>query len=121
MVDHFLRELKCDGLADSAALDLNALLAHRWPGNVRELRNFVERAVTLRHLGEAEVKPEGSEPTYKEAKAQVTDAFERQFLTSLMLRAKGNPTHAARMAQMDRVNLIKLLRRHGLNRKPDTK
>jgi DNA-binding NtrC family response regulator len=55
--------------------------------------------------------------TYVEAKTQAVQLFELTFLTALMRRADGNISRAARMASMDRVNLMKLLRKHKLSKK----
>jgi DNA-binding NtrC family response regulator len=96
--------------------EAKALLARSWPGNVRELRNYIEERVVLAHLRPGAPAEETAQESYKAAKARALDTFERAFLSALMLRTDGNVTHAAAMAAMDRVNLIKLLRKHGLGR-----
>jgi transcriptional regulator of acetoin/glycerol metabolism len=54
--------------------------------------------------------------SYMEARALASDTFERRFLSALMVRAQGNVRQAARLADMNRGNLIKLLRKHSLGR-----
>jgi DNA-binding NtrC family response regulator len=84
---------------------------------VRELRNLVEQAV---HLGDAvdplparTSVPAGPLP-FKEAKEQLITAFERDYLAELIRGCEGNLSKASREAQIDRVYLRKLLRKHGL-------
>ncbi len=88
------------------------LLAHPWPGNVRELRNMVERVVALG--GPAE--PEAPASTFREAKERLVAAFEKDYLRDLMKRCGNNVSQAAREAGMDRVNLHRLLKKHGADR-----
>jgi DNA-binding NtrC family response regulator len=95
---------------------LATLLRHRWPGNVRELRNRVEQAVVLGRAPDFTNPQAARIAAYHQAKQQALDEFERRFLSELMLLAKGNVSEAARLATMDRVNLSKLLRKHGLHR-----
>jgi DNA-binding NtrC family response regulator len=112
LIEHFWCEL---GGAPGASLPerlIDELMAHDWPGNLRELRNRVERelaAPDAPRTGELR-----AQPSYREAKAQALDAFESAFLRSLMARAANNVSEAARLAQMDRPFLGKLLRKHGL-------
>ena len=114
----FYRELTRDPDASLQPADIQRLLTHSWPGNVRELRNTIERTVALGEMSHegGPVTDPADEETYGAAKARALETFERGFLTQLMLRADGNITHAARMAKMDRVNLLKLLRKHNINR-----
>jgi DNA-binding NtrC family response regulator len=118
---HFLRQFTRDPAAVLAAKDLETLIKYPWPGNVRELRNHIEQLVALAHRSESgredELAVEAEPESYKEARTRVTDAFERQFLSALMLRAQGNARQAARMAAMDRGHLMKLLRKHDLGRR----
>ena len=100
------------------------LAAYDWPGNVRELRNVVERVVTLgTEFGlpglppSTPPPPSASETTarpFKEAKEALVDAFERDYLAALIARCEGNVSQAAREAEIDRVHLRRLLRKHGL-------
>jgi two-component system response regulator GlrR len=53
-------------------------------------------------------------PALREAK----DAFEREYLRSILQRAGGNVSAAARMAGRNRTDFHELLRRHGLSRAP---
>jgi DNA-binding NtrC family response regulator len=96
-----------------------------WPGNVRELENAVERVVILGGPVTAESliaaeqggaarssrAPAGDVPPLAAAKR----AFERDYLTSLLMRSKGNRAVASRLAGLDPSNLRRLLRRHGLS------
>jgi DNA-binding NtrC family response regulator len=107
--------------------DLPRLVRHPWPGNVRELRNLIERAcalcrgdtLDLGDLGPRDTPAPGSAGVayhlpFKEAKAQVVDQFERQYLQQLLERHQGNLSAAARSAEVDRKHLRELLRKHGL-------
>lgn len=100
------------------------LAVYDWPGNVRELRNVVERVVSLGtefalpgvSLAPAPITgaPEAAARPFKEAKEALVDAFERDYLDALIARCEGNVSLAAREAEIDRVHLRRLLRKHGL-------
>ena len=127
LVAHFLKEAGFDGAIDDLVSPkaIKALQAHHWPGNVRELRNLVEATLAM---GEppaldpaATLAPGAPAPaaddtalSYKDARAQVLEAFEARYLKSLLEKSKGNVSAAARTARMDRSHLIELLQRHGL-------
>lgn len=55
-----------------------------------------------------------SSPSFKEAKQRVVQAFEAQYLRSLMERYQGNISRAARDAGLTRFHLRELLKRHQL-------
>jgi transcriptional regulator with GAF, ATPase, and Fis domain len=93
---------------------LQSFLSRRWPGNVRELYNKVEEAVTLNKEELTDEHPRPSHPSYREARREAIDLFQRSFLTALMERADGNVAQAARLATMDRIYLTKLLRTYGI-------
>ena len=121
----FAEKMGRGGWAQSPAL-LEQLAGHDWPGNVRELRNVVERALSLGTAALADLTdsgpraapaPEGSaaEPAerrgpapdvlelpFKEAKAALVEGFERDYLTALLARHKGNISRAAAEAGIDR-------------------
>jgi two-component system response regulator GlrR len=102
---------------------LARLQAHPWPGNVRELENVLERAVLL--TDGLEVGPEqlmldgstaeqGARITFRQQKADVIRRFERDYLSALLARHRGNISHAAREAGKNRRALFELLRKHQL-------
>ena len=126
--------------AQSPAL-IDQLMRHDWPGNVRELRNVVERALSLGdsstigmlgELAEAGHTPaaaapalprddqrRGSDPTmlelpFKEAKAQLVEAFERDYLVALLARHHGNISRAAAEAGIDRNYIHRLVKKYNL-------
>jgi len=106
-----------------------ALVSYHWPGNIRELENAIIRGmylsqseeVALEDLGlgadAASVLEPDSACSFKAAKQLAVNAFERDYLTRLMMEHHGNITNAARAARKDRRDLGKLLKRHRVDPK----
>jgi DNA-binding NtrC family response regulator len=106
--------------------DLGRMQAYAWPDNVLELKSVIERAVSL--SGANLTEPNGAEPPplpskdavvgadlpYKQARAQMIEAFEREYVRALLDRHEGNVSKAARAAGIDRVYLHRLLRKYEL-------
>jgi len=98
---------------------------YEWPGNVRELEHLVYREFLLSDDTQLRIPPpasrqptltlHGSAPTYRQAKAAAIEAFERQFLTTLMARSGGCVSAAARLVQTERRHLGKLLKRYRID------
>jgi DNA-binding NtrC family response regulator len=130
----FAEKMGRGSFAQSPAL-LEQLLRHDWPGNVRELRNVVERALSLGDAALADLgEPGGPRPAaisddsasrrgsnpdvlempFKEAKAQLVEAFERDYLSALLARHHGNISRAAAEAGIDRNYIHRLVKKYGL-------
>jgi DNA-binding NtrC family response regulator len=135
----FAEKMGRGSFAQSPAL-LEQLQRHEWPGNVRELRNVVERALSLGDAGladlagdarppsesspilpiagDADVKrgsnPDVLELPFKEAKAQLVESFERDYLSALLARHHGNISRAAAEAGIDRNYIHRLVKKYGL-------
>ena len=58
---------------------------------------------------------------FKEAKGQLVEMFEREYIEDLMRRHKMNLSAAAREAQIDRKHLRELIRKYGLDPRGDIK
>ena len=125
---------------DPAVLEVFA--AYHWPGNVRELSNVIERAlpfsdgstISLSALPESMRPSRAGLPTpssspavspnhetdatlpFKDAKDQLINAFERQYLVDLLDRYDGNVSKAARAADMDRKSITRLMKKHTITR-----
>jgi transcriptional regulator of acetoin/glycerol metabolism len=104
---------------DLGPADLGRMQAYAWPDNVRELRTVIERAVSLEQppLSGAvapSVNPAVSaELPYKQARGQMIEAFEREYVRALLAKHDGNVSKAARVAGIDRVYLHRLIRKYG--------
>ncbi|MGF1528065.1 MAG: sigma 54-interacting transcriptional regulator [Candidatus Competibacterales bacterium] len=97
---------------------LELLAAAEWPGNIRQLVNVIEQNVALtaapvintslvrRALGQTERLP-----SLREAR----DAFTRDYLIQLLRLTNGNVARAARLAERNRTDFYKLLRRHNVD------
>ena len=89
---------------------LQTLMLYDWPGNVRELEHVVERAVLFSEqtvIGELDIilpqqKAPACKPSFKEAKANVINEFERNYIEKLLIAYQGNITKAAQAAQKNR-------------------
>ena len=53
--------------------------------------------------------------TYTSLKKKWSEAFEKEYLVSILGRYQGNVTSAAKEAGIDRSNFLRLLRRHQIN------
>jgi DNA-binding NtrC family response regulator len=137
LVTWFADKMGRGGFGQSPAL-LHQLEMHDWPGNVRELRNVVERALSLGDAGLMDLHEHrraspapltlDEEPRratspasadvldlpFKEAKAQLVEAFERDYLTALLARHHGNISRAAAEAGIDRNYIHRLVKKYGL-------
>ena len=144
LVDSFLASLEAMDKRHLFTTEvMDAMQRHDWPGNVRELKNFVERRVVFDTSGlgldgdgvtpsgrslmppaarspDSVVPPPSAaadiEKPFREAKDQVIEVFERQYLTALLEWAEGNVSRAARKAKIDRMYLHRLLQHYGLRR-----
>ncbi len=128
LAQHFLDLLALDMKRKRCRLSsasLTRLLGHHWPGNVRELRHVLQYAfihsdgdvledAVLANL----VQPEVRQATYKEARRQAMDAFDRNFIASLIRECDGNLSEVARRMHLSREGLRKMMKRLGIER-PD--
>src|SRR5207244_12699853 len=64
----------------------------------------------------ADEEPEGDEASYYSARGRLLARFDRRYLTRVVMRAGGNLSKAARLAQVDRTTFYRLMERHGLQR-----
>jgi len=60
--------------------------------------------------------PETAPLPFKDAKDQLVEAFERQYLLDLLEAHDGNVSKAARAAQMDRKSITRLMKKHDISR-----
>ena len=108
------------------------LLKHDWPGNVRELRNLLEQAAVLScgdeieevdlQLGDASAQlpsPDSYAPIdgslpFADAKKQMIEGFEREFLVAALRKNSGNVSQTARDIGMVRQSLQQKIRELGL-------
>jgi two-component system response regulator AtoC len=102
------------------------LLSYEWPGNVRELKNTVLRMASQsvgprealldpsRLLSPDIIDESGAIRPWLDARERVSLAFERSYVSELLLRADGNLTRAAQLAGITRQSFTAMAERHGL-------
>ena len=140
LAEHFLRAVAarlCGPAKRWSDAAMHALNAYAWPGNVRELNNVALRAyvstetdtIGLGDLAVVESAFGGPQPGRRRraneseigfiaAKTRAIHQFERDYLSQLMQRARGNISAAARLSGTERRQLGKLLVKHGIEAKP---
>lgn len=64
---------------------------------------------------DAAARAASSGESFQRAKKRVVDTFERHYLESLLLRHRGNVTHAASAAKKNRRAFFELIRKHGID------
>lgn len=105
------------------------LRSQQWPGNARELENLLTREflmaegpeVTLEHvIAPISDRPypgcTGTPTDFSTARSHAMEAFETSYLRSILRRAEGNVSKAARLAGKERRAFGKLMKKHGIDR-----
>ena len=106
------------------------LRRYPFPGNVRELRNIVERMLILAgdRIGEADLPLEVRQVRGAPAGTldfgrfkgltlrEVRDAVEREYIRETLIACDWNVTRAAELLGVERTNLHKKMRSHGIER-----
>ncbi|MGE3671013.1 MAG: sigma 54-interacting transcriptional regulator, partial [Polyangiaceae bacterium] len=124
LMERIVLDRKIPTLIVPSAELLVELQKQRWAGNVRELRNYLEQLAVLQvppPLREANTTTDdGSafndllERPWREAKQELVERFERQYLEAALQASDGNVAQAARHAGVDRGTLFRSIRRLGL-------
>ncbi len=136
LVHHFMQDTQ-RGAAVKRALTISfetmqRLQSHPWQGNVRELRNYIQRASVLSAGEELEIELDSSDVAdtndsaeglpvhfdlpFKDAKARLVDAFEREYWARALERHRWNVSAAARETGLHRKSLEYLVRKLDLKR-----
>lgn len=107
------------------AMDL--IMSHDWPGNIRELEHCLQsassssrsgklKAVDLKlAIGYSNINTAESRSELKgftDAKREVVDRFEKEYVERLLARHSGNSSAAARSAGLDKKNFWTLVKKH---------
>jgi DNA-binding NtrC family response regulator len=109
------------------------LRQYAWPGNVRELQNVIRRGIALSKgtmiglddlpdevvvaAGQrgAQEREASGESGYFQLRDEHVARFERQYLTDLLTRHRGDVQSAAREAKLPRGTLYRLMKNHALD------
>jgi two-component system, NtrC family, response regulator GlrR len=123
LANHFLCKHRngSDGIAKEFTREaMNILMLYEWPGNVRELEHVIECAIVLckqQRIGGMEIsRAIGKLPprSFRDAKKE----FERDYIQGVLRLCRGNIAQAARVAQIDKHNLRRLVRKHLIDLRP---
>lgn len=124
LLDHFLRKYAREYRVE--VLDLTAearkkLTLYSWPGNIRQLEHAVQRAVLMARgprLSPADFPlPQESLPaeeSFQSAKSKLINAFEKEYLQTLLILHQGNISQAAKAARKNRRAFWQLVQKHGI-------
>jgi transcriptional regulator with PAS, ATPase and Fis domain len=134
LIDDLLRRLAARHERGPVAVDPDAqraLLAYDWPGNVRELLNVLERALVLaaqdvigpEHLSQEvrsatvphPARPSVSGGTDSGVELVPLAAIEKRHVLAVLAASENNRERAARVLQISRRTLSRMLQRWGLS------
>jgi two-component system response regulator GlrR len=98
---------------------MEAMISAPWPGNVRQLENVVQRTAAL---STTPVIPESLvrealtvEDQYLPSLSQARQQFEHDYLVKVLRLTSGSVSEAALLAQRNRTDFYKLLKRHNIS------
>jgi DNA-binding NtrC family response regulator len=113
-------------LSDAA---VDYLKKQPWPGNIRQLKNTIERAVIFNtngiiessdiEIGEiAKTTPENFlNLDYNSAKQKTLQEFQKTYIKAYLERSKGSITEAARLMNLPRPSLQRMIKELGIDLK----
>jgi DNA-binding NtrC family response regulator len=134
LCEHFIEKYAKQTPKDIQGISNQALRClenHHWPGNVRELENIIERAIALtndnsiqpRNLPDSLACRENDQPAIplnrnlKDAKKEMIEKFEIEYLSRMLERHNGNISHAAESSGIDRRTFHRLINRYQIDTK----
>ncbi len=109
---------------------LAVLMSYAWPGNVRELMNVVSHVLTFSDGVEIDVSnlparvqgrsteqplPFNEHLSFKDAKEQLLESFEREYISQVLRRCDGNISRAARESGLHRKSIERLVKKYSLD------
>ena len=128
LIDYFLSRFCRENQKPTMTIHekgLEILSRYHWPGNVRELRNMIERLVILcpRETIEVDDLPvelnRRGDPSLVSTETPLREAkkeFERHFIRNCLETNDWNITETARQLGIERTNLHRKMRQHGIKR-----
>ncbi len=128
LLDHFVRRYAAASSKTIAAHDsiYPMLRRYDWPGNVRELENAVERAIALNASGV--LTPEDFPEEIRQGRGSgealplspssfaTLAEMEKEYVLEVLTATGQNATQAAKVLDIDRRTLYRILERHGIHR-----
>ncbi len=132
LAEHFINKYATElrkGKKKLAPKTKKLLQSYHWPGNIRELQNIIERAVLLTEDETIYPKDIGiTEPfkgveseivltesmSLKEASSLGKRIAEKKLISSVLLKADGNKSKAARMLDISYKTLLEKVKEYGL-------
>lgn len=131
LVNHFIEKYsrqyhkEVQGIAPKA---MEQLMSYSWPGNIRELENIIQQSIVISSApvispqdlrlfrSRSGVRTAGSRmETFAQAKKRIVNAFEREYLTRLLIESNGDILRAALQAGKSRTALWNLLAKHHIH------
>jgi DNA-binding NtrC family response regulator len=109
---------------------LSLLMSYPWPGNVRELMNVISHVLTFSDGEEVDVHhlppriqgqqkeapvPFNEHLSFKDAKEQLLENFEREYIGQVLKRCEGNISRAARESGLHRKSIERLVKKYQLD------
>jgi DNA-binding NtrC family response regulator len=105
--------------------DMGALVSHPWRGNIRELENMIQSLIIMSESNVVHInriQSQATEPTrnfqtFKAAKTDAVNTFEKNYLIRILSEHKGNVASAATKSGKGRTALWNLIKKHNLHPK----
>ncbi len=121
LANHFLRltgAYESGSVTSFAPSAVEVLINAPWPGNVRQLENVVQRTAALSTspvITDALVREALTvEDQYLPSLSQARQQFEHDYLVKVLRLTSGSVADAALLAQRNRTDFYKLLKRHNI-------
>ncbi|WP_440056535.1 sigma-54-dependent transcriptional regulator (plasmid) [Pseudoalteromonas sp. T1lg65] len=118
LANHFLAKLSNQTKQLSPGA-ITQLLTYHWPGNIRQLHNVIEYCAALapsKIIGEDLIKQAIPDDEKSQANFQglneAKKAFEKDYIQKALTLCQGNVSEAAKLAQRNRTDFYKLLKKH---------
>lgn len=122
LANHFLRATRAHQMGQVtsfAPAAMEVMISAPWPGNVRQLENVVQRTAVLSTtpvIPEALVRETLTvQDQYLPSLNQARQQFEHDYLVKVLRMTSGSVAEAAILAQRNRTDFYKLLKRHNIN------